>query len=77
MDGTDVCSGKKVEDIVKNAGNKFNVQKRLINSQSLRRLNSSSINIFRVATYIWKNKIYHFQLILRIGQGGKLLDNAH
>ena len=55
----------------------FSIQERLINSKLLRKLHPSSINTFRVMTYIFKNKIYHMPVIIRIGQGGNNVDNAH
>lgn len=75
--GKDQITGTDIIDILRNAGRNFNVQEKLVNCDSLKKLNSSSINTFRVTTYIWKNKLYHFPLILRIGRDGNALDNAH
>ncbi len=75
--GKDLLTGKSVEELLSELGDNFNIQEKIINCESLRRLNPSSLNTFRITTYIWKNKIHHFPLLLRIGRGGKALDNAH
>ena len=53
------------------------VQECVKQNDQLRKLYPNSVNTFRVITYLWKGKIYHIPLALRIGQGGNYLDNAH
>lgn len=53
------------------------VQELVENSKDIKALNPSSLNNFRVITYILDGKIYHMPIILRIGRNGKRLDNAH
>ena len=55
----------------------FVVQKVLKCHKSLVDIYPSSVNTFRVITYIWHNEIKTMPVILRIGQGGHFLDNAH
>ena len=73
----DLLSGKTVEEIIDRLGNNFTIQERLVCHQSLKAIYPYSVNTFRIVTYRWNNKIYHMPLILRIGQGGNNVDNAH
>ena len=77
QNGKDRFTGKSVGELISELGNNFNIQEKIVTCESLRRLNPSSVNTFRVTTYIWKNKIFHFPLLLRIGRNGNALDNAH
>ncbi|MCH5320249.1 MAG: hypothetical protein J1E36_00700 [Eubacterium sp.] len=76
-DGIDQKSGKSVKEILNNQGKHYNVQELLINCKSIRDLHPQSINTFRIVTYIWKNKIFHFPVLFRIAQGKSSLDNVH
>ena len=53
------------------------VQEHIVQHDELSKLNSSSINTFRITTYILNGKIYHFPVVLRIGTSGSLVDNSH
>lgn len=75
--GYDLNSGASVNDILKSAGTNFNIQEVLRNCHSVSKLHPHSLNTFRITTYIWDNKIWHFPVLLRIGQGKAVLDNAH
>lgn len=75
--GVDLFSGKNSKDIILQAGKDFNVQELVVNSKELRTLHDSSINTFRVITYILKDKVFHAPAILRIGRNGNRCDNAH
>lgn len=44
---------------------------------SIRKIYSGSVNTFRVISYLWHDKVELMPIIIRIGQGGKYLDNAH
>jgi hypothetical protein len=55
----------------------FLIQEIVKNSKDLYNMNPTSLNTFRVITYILKGKIYYMPIILRIGRNGKFLDNAH
>ena len=66
-----------ISDIIYKLGKNFVVQERLVCSESIRLLNKSSVNTFRVMTYILDENIYVAPAIMRIGQNSSFLDNAH
>ena len=45
--------------------------------ESIRKLYPDSVNTFRVISYLWKGNIEMMPIIIRIGQGGNYIDNAH
>lgn len=53
------------------------VQEKIIPSNELSLLNSSSINTFRIITYLYNGNIFHSPICLRIGGGDSILDNIH
>lgn len=55
----------------------FVIQAIIKNSNDISKLNPTSLNTFRVITYILNGNIYHMPIILRIGRYGKIVDNAH
>lgn len=55
----------------------FVVQERLVCHESIRAIYPKSVNTFRVISYIWHNEIKIMPVIMRIGQGGGVVDNAH
>ena len=75
--GIDEKTDEKFEDIIKLYGKNYIIQSLLKNNEDLSNLNPSSLNTFRVITYILDNKVYHMPIILRIGRNGSFLDNAH
>ena len=75
--GQDIYSNKSITDIFKDYKGDFIVQKIVKCSESIRKLYPDSVNTFRVTTYRWKNKIYHFPVTMRLGVGGSHIDNAH
>lgn len=77
QNGIDVYTNKAAEDIIDQYGDNFIIQERLVCHDSVAKLYPHSVNTFRIITYRWKNKIYYCPIILRIGQGGKNVDNAH
>lgn len=62
---------------LKELGKNFIVQERLVCSKSIASLYPHSVNTFRIMTYIWNNEIQVVPVIMRIGQHGSHLDNAH
>ena len=64
-------------DTVRSLGSDYVIQERIICSDSIRKLHAESVNTFRVMTYIWGGKIEVAPLVMRIGQGDSVLDNAH
>lgn len=75
--GIDLYSKKKSDDIIDMLGKNFCIQHIIECSDSIRNLNKSSVNTFRVITYRWKGKIYHMPVIMRIGRSNSNVDNAH
>lgn len=65
-----------VEEL-KTMGSNFVIQEKITCSNSIRNIYPESVNTFRVITYIWKEKVMCTPVILRIGQKGSFLDNAH
>ncbi len=63
--------------IIERLGADFVVQERLKCHEDIARIYSGSVNTFRIITYIWHGQVKHAPVIMRIGQGGKYLDNAH
>lgn len=52
------------------------IQAELKQSSTVSRLHEHSINTFRVVTYICDDKLYHSPVAMRVGQGGKRVDNC-
>lgn len=77
INGVDKETGESITDIIKTVGNNFIIQEKLICHEAIRKLNPSSVNTFRVITYRWQDEIYNMPVLMRIGQGGKNVDNAH
>ncbi len=75
--GRDMKTGISAEEMLRSLGSDFVVQERLKCHESLARFYAGSVNTFRIITYRWRDKVYHMPVILRIGQGGGYLDNAH
>lgn len=76
-DGMDTLTGEELADIFRGMGRDFVVQRRGRCHESLRRIYPEAVNTFRIMTYFWKGKVLHAPVIMRIGQGGRHLDNAH
>lgn len=75
--GKDILSGKTSKEIIRDLGDNFVVQARLKCHKSIAKIYPHSVNTFRIITYRWKEEICHMPIIMRIGRGGKNLDNAH
>ncbi|WP_177173042.1 sugar-transfer associated ATP-grasp domain-containing protein [Ruminococcus sp. YRD2003] len=75
--GVDNVTGKSVLDIVADKGLNWVIQERVKCHSSIAKIYPNSVNTFRIMTYIWKDKIQHVPIIMRIGQGGANVDNAH
>lgn len=75
--GIDINSNRQVNEMLAEIGDNWIIQKCIICHESVKKLHSNSVNTFRIMTYRWKDSIYHVPIIMRIGQGGSNLDNAH
>ena len=76
-EGTDIISGKKMDDIIKEMGQDFVVQKLIKCHKSITNIYSGSVNTFRVISYLWNGEVRLLPAIMRIGRGGNFVDNAH
>lgn len=77
INGVDQISGSTIDEVLDRQGQNFVIQERIIAHKSLRDIYPNSINTFRIISYIWKDEIILMPGIMRIGQGGSVLDNAH
>ncbi len=77
INGIDILSSKTAETIINDIGTDFCIQELIVCSNSIRNIYSNSANTFRVITYRWKNEICILPIIMRIGQGNAVVDNAH
>ncbi len=75
--GVDQKSGLSVSDLLDQFGRDYIVQELVEQSAALATLNASSLNTFRVMTYILEDKIYHCPPALRLGRAGADKDNIH
>lgn len=77
QNGVDKNSGRAVLEILRSMGDNCIAQQVVKCSDSIRALNPTSVNTFRVITYILEGAVYAMPVILRIGRLGKTVDNAH
>lgn len=76
-DGFDTIGKLSVEEIFKRMEDDFVIQEKILCHQSISNIYPKSVNTFRILTYRWKDSIFSIPAIMRIGRGGKYLDNAH
>lgn len=77
QNGVDVISGNSIDIILDNIGNNFVVQEIIKCHKTITQIYPNSVNTFRVITYRWKGNIEVMPVILRIGRGESIVDNAH
>lgn len=77
QNGVDQVSGVAVSKLLTQWGYNFVIQERLKCHESIAKIYPHSVNTFRIITYRWKDEICHMPVIMRIGSGGKNVDNAH
>ena len=53
------------------------LQERIQCHKDIAAIYPGSVNTFRIMTYRWKDQFFTCPVIMRIGQGGSYLDNAH
>ena len=74
-------SKQEIIDALLEMGDDFLVQEVVKCHSSLAQIYNGSVNTFRIITYRWYKDnhpiIQHLPVVLRIGQGGNYLDNAH
>lgn len=75
--GICALSNRTVEDVLEEYGDNWVVQEFVLQSERLAKLNESSVNTFRVITYICDKKIYSCPVALRLGRSNADRDNIH
>ena len=81
----DTSSGRNVKlllqenykDLLSWDDDHFVIQEVVINQNDIRALNPSSLNTLRVMTYICDGEFFCAPLLLRVGVGNNVVDNAH
>lgn len=81
----DTSSGRGVElitlgnymKVLSETQENYIVQELLVNQSDIKALNPSSLNTLRVMTYICNEKYYCAPILMRMGVGDKVVDNAH
>lgn len=68
---------RSISDFFEIYGKNFIVSERKHCSQDIAAIYPHAVNTFRVITYIWNGKVNWVPTIMRIGQGGSVVDNAH
>ncbi len=74
--GIDAVSGQTVEDIFREYKKDFIIQERVRNHESISRIYPDSVNTLRVITYLCDDKVNVAPLSMRIGMGGRIVDNG-
>ena len=77
VDGKDTVSGKTVKELFDAMGRDFLLSERLKCHESISTLYQNSVNTFRIMTYRWKDELIVVPSVMRIGQGGAVVDNGH
>lgn len=77
INGNEINLQQSVEQFLDNADINFVIQEKIECHDSIKNIYSKSANTFRIMTYRWKNEILIVPSVMRIGQGGSFLDNAH
>lgn len=75
--GIDIKSGEKITDIFSDIGEDYVVQEKISCHKSIKAINETSVNTFRVITYRWLNDIHILPVIMRFGMNDSVVDNAH
>lgn len=75
--GIDEITGSTITEILHHKGTNWVIQDIIRCHSSIAVIYKGSVNTFRIMTYLWKGSIRHAPVILRIGQSGSFLDNAH
>lgn len=75
--GIDLLSNQDIDTVLSSLGRDYVIQERIVCHESISTIYPKSVNTFCVITYRWKDQILFMPAIMRIGQGGNTLDNAH
>lgn len=73
----DIKNGISLEELLEKFSENFIVQEIIENSNDISQIYPTSLNTFRVMTYIVDGKLYHMPITMRIGKDNKEVDNIH
>ena len=76
QNGIDTISGESAEHIIDSYRDNFVIQKKIKCHEAIRTIYPDSVNTFRIITYRWKDDIFFMPVVMRIGSGGKVVDNV-
>lgn len=78
VDGVDLISKNSIESILSKYGQDYVIQEKIVSNNIIGIFNPSSVNSFRVITYILKDgTIKNTPTTFRMGRRNSFLDNAH
>jgi len=77
QNGVDSHSEKTVLEILHSFGEDFVVQELVCQSEALAKINSTSVNTFRVISYFCDDALHVCPIALRVGRSGADKDNIH
>ena len=77
QDGVDLLSGESVNSLIAKLKDNYVVQEKLVAHPAYAKLYAQSINTIRVVTYIVADSVNHAPLYMRIGRGGRFVDNIN
>lgn len=75
--GIDIRSNRECTVIMDEMGKDFVIQECILPHPIFKKLYPDAINTLRVITYIASGEIKTTPIVMRIGQGGAVIDNAH
>jgi hypothetical protein len=73
----DVSTGKTIEEIIKFMGRDWVCQETVSQHESIASIYPGCVNTMRIVTYMTEAGVGAAPVVLRIGQGGSKVDNAH
>ena len=73
----DAISGRTIEEILQAFGKNYIIQEKIVQHESLSRLNGSSVNTFRIMTYYCNDRVHVCPIALRLGRSNADRDNIH
>ena len=76
VNGMNLITNKSVSETLASLGTDFSIQELVVCHDSIRKIYPNSVNTFRVITYILEGEVYCCPIIMRIGLGGSVIDNA-
>ncbi len=69
-------NGRTIENLLNGYNKNFIIQKKVQQHELLAALNPTSLNTFRVMSYLRDNEVIVLSVILRIGRKGSVVDNS-